>query len=272
MNKSLFEYNNYKAYLSHIVHLPGKRGERSRMAEALGCHTAYISLVLNGNAHLSLEQAEQMNRHLAHSEEESHFFILLVQLSRSGTRELKEYFSKQINQILQQRLVLKNRLEVKKTLSLEDQMVFYSSWHYGATHVLISVQQFQSKSALSQVLRLPMEKVTQILTFLEKLGLAVQEGSNWKMGSASIFLDSGSPMISKHHTNWRMQAIQSLDRFSGEDLHFSAPISLSNEDFMKIREIFVDNINRAREIVKLSKEETVACYCIDLFKIDLGSA
>lgn len=268
MQKSIFEHRNYKSYLKQWVERPGRRrGERSRMAEALRCHTAYISQVLNGHADFSLEQGALLNRHLEHSADESHFFLLLLQLARAGNAELRDYFQKQIDQVHDSRMVLKNRLEVNKALSKEDQMTFYSSWHYGAIHVLISVPQFQTKESLAHVLRLPIEKVNEMLSFLEKIGLAVQDGLRWKMGTSSVFIDSSSPMIGKHHTNWRIQAMQSLDRLDIEDLHYSAPISLSKDDFQKIREMFVDVIRRAREIVKPSKEEIAACYCLDLFKI-----
>lgn len=269
MKKSVFEYNNYKIYLNQwIQSTVRRRGERTRIAEALRCHTAYISQVLNGNADFSLEQADILNSHLGHSSEESHFFLLLVQHSRSGTNSLKEYFKNQMNRILESRLILKNRVKVDRTLSNEDQMLFYSSWHYGAVHILISIPHFQNKEALSKALNLSLHQVAEILTFLERIGLAINEGKTWKVGSTNVFLGSSSPMINRHHTNWRMKAISSLDNATSEDMHFSAPISISKEDFIKVREIFVESINRAREIVSPSKDEVAACYCIDLFRLD----
>ncbi len=268
MKKSIFEYNNYKNYLNQWIQSSlRKRGERTRMAEALRCHTAYISQVLNGNADFSLEQGDILNNHLGHSSEESHFFLLLIQYSRSGTSSLKEYFKKQMHQILESRLILKNRVKADRTLSNEDQMLFYSSWHYGAIHILISIPHFQNREAIAKALNLPIEKVAEILTFLERIGLATNEGTVWKVGSTNVFLGSNSPMINRHHTNWRMKAISSLDIADPENMHFSAPISISKEDFIKVREIFVESINRAREIVRPSKDEVAACYCIDLFKL-----
>ena len=88
MKKALFEYSDYKLYLSDKIDGMPKhgRGERSKLAEALRCHLAYVSQVLKGEAQLSLEQADIINQYFDHSPDEADFFLLLVQAARAGTR------------------------------------------------------------------------------------------------------------------------------------------------------------------------------------------
>jgi hypothetical protein len=74
-------------------------------------------------------------------------------------------------------------------------------------------------------------------------------------------------MISKHHTNWRMQAIQSLEREAESELHYSSVITVSEGDAVKIREALVKAIEQVRLIVKPSKDEALYCYNLDLFKV-----
>ncbi|MEK7395435.1 MAG: hypothetical protein AAB116_00725, partial [Candidatus Poribacteria bacterium] len=94
MGNSIFEYKDYKAYLKEILNRrsENERGIRTRLAEAIYCHNGYVSQVLNGAAHFSLEQAEAINKYLGHNKDQSSYLLLLVQHARAGTSGLKEYF------------------------------------------------------------------------------------------------------------------------------------------------------------------------------------
>ena len=187
MNRLIFEYSDYKHYVSDW--LEGKeRGAKSKIAEAIHCHGAYLSQVLNGNAHLSLEQADLMNRYLGHNTEESDYLLLLVSYARAGTQSLRQYYKKKMDQVTDARTVLQNRLEFKKTLPLENQIIYYSSWHYAAVHLLLSIPKFQSKEKVASYLKLPIEKVAEIIEFLETAGLVSQTHGKYQSGEVSVHL------------------------------------------------------------------------------------
>src|SRR5262245_14806797 len=116
MEKDVFEFSDYKDYLKAWIHNQprGGRGARSKLASALKCHTAYVSQVLNQEAHLSLEQAEEFNALAPHPPEQSEYFLLLVQLARAGTPLLKARLRKQIESMQQKRLLLRNRVVIEK--------------------------------------------------------------------------------------------------------------------------------------------------------------
>lgn len=272
MKNSIYDYEDYKAYLCDSLEARGeaKRGERSRLATFVGCHTAYVSQVLNGNAHFSLEQGEQINRYLGHPKDQALFFLFLIQLARAGTPALRRIFEEQLRVLKEKQFVLKDRLEFKRTLSREDQATFYSSWHYGAIHVLVSVPGCHTERGMSEYLGLPVERVSEILQFLVSVGLVVRKEGNYGIGTTHIHLEHDSPMIAKHHTNWRLQGIQSLDRASKSDLHYSSVITSSKADADRIRSILVKAIENVRAIVKDSKDEDGFCYAIDFFGLRDG--
>lgn len=266
MSLNLFEFKDYKAYITNRLELPDMpKGSRSRLAECIHCHSAYISQVLNGGAHFSLEQADLINPFLNHTKEESHFFLLLVQYGRAGTASLKNLFQEEIEQAKDAQFNLKNRLVFKKTLSTEDQATFYSSWQYGAIHVLVSVPGCHTERGISQYLGLPLKRVSEIVHFLVQVGLLERTSDRLKIGTSHIHLGKDSPMISRHHTNWRMQAIQSLERGNDPDLHYSSVITASKDDSLKIKEIMVKAIEQIRSIVKDSKDEESYSYAMDFF-------
>jgi len=267
---SVFEYRDYKKYVTDTLENRSEtsRGERSRLAEALQCHTAYVSQVLNGSPHFSLEQADRINQFFGHNKEQSLYFLLIVQHSRAGTASLKKVFDDQIQNIIERQYNLKNRLEFKKTLSVADQALFYSSWHYGAIHVLVSVPGCHTERGISDYLGLPIERVSEILSFLSSIGLVKKEsGGRYEIGTTHIHLGADSPNIAKHHSNWRIRGIQSLDQPLPNDLHYSSVVTVSEEDAPKIRACLVKAIEEIRKTIKGSKDEGAYCYLIDFFNL-----
>jgi hypothetical protein len=93
------------------------------------------------------------------------------------------------------------------------------------------------------------------------------EGGALLPGESRIHLTDDSPMISKHHVNWRMQAIQSMEKDASGELHYSSVVSVSREDTPRVREILLKAIEEVRKVVKDSKDETVCCYTVDLFAV-----
>lgn len=260
---------DYKAFMRDSLEVRSRelneRGVRSRLAEAVKCHTAYVSQVLNGDAQFSLEQAELIARFFQLNKDEATYLLLLVQYDRSGTTTLKAHFEFQLKELAKKQLVLKDRLEFKKSLSREDQATFYSSWQYGAIHILVSVPGCNTEKGIAKYLNLPISKVIDILNFLVSVGLVVKVEGRYSIGTSHIHLEHDSPMISKHHSNWRVKAIQSLDEVHSNDLHYSSAITCSEEDAVKIKTALIRAIDEVRAIVRPSKDEGGFVYCLDFF-------
>jgi uncharacterized protein (TIGR02147 family) len=272
MEKTIFDFEDYKKYLEFWARAQAHQGHGTRkaFAEAIGCQTAYISQVLNGANHLSLEQADRLNSFLSHSRDEANYFLLLVQLARAGTKSLEGHFHAQLKKIHEERDQLKNRIKHQQQLSGEALSTYFSSWHYSAIHVLISIPSFQTKSTIATALQLPGERVADILEFLVHHGLAAQEGDRFTTGPEHIHLGNDSAMILKHHTNWRLQALASLDRTKREELHYSSVVSLARADVEIIKKIYLDAVERAMKKVTDSKEEELYAMCVDFFQVNIS--
>ena len=267
-NKSVFKYRDYKDYLLARTGKAGTRtGFRSRLAVSAGCNTAYVSQVLNGGAHFSIEQAERLSDPLDHTEDEAHFFLLLVQLARAGTSPLKKYFESQVDKILDQRLNIQKRLGVKRDLSPADQAVYYSAWHYAAIHVALTIPQLNQAEALSKYFDIPLKKVRRVLEFFVSTGLASEKGGRYFPGEIYIHLSQDSENILRHHTNWRLQAINSIARDATEDVHYAAAVTLSRKDAFKVKDLIIENLKNMNKLISDSKEEEVYCFTTDFFHL-----
>lgn len=264
----LFREQNYKQFLTgRIQAYPAKgHGIRSELAQSLGCQTSYLSRVLNGDAHLSLEQALAAARFFELNQEETRYFLLLVQIARAGNHDLERHFQAQLDQIAQKRLSLKERLAVSEALSPEDHNTYFGNWYYSAVHALVSVPRYQELSELAKRLQITRAKTKEILDFLLSRGLIKKDKDRYLVGTRRLHLSAQSSMVSRHHTNWRMRAIHSLDTGREQDLHYSSVVTCTEKDALKIKTLMVEAIEKIRATVKDAKDEELFSYSLDLFK------
>jgi uncharacterized protein (TIGR02147 family) len=270
MSVSIYNYKDYKKYLSDMCLKENSnlKGPKARLAEFIGCQLAYLSQVLNGEANLSSEQAEACNRFFGHNKRESIYFLNIVHYVKAGTENLKKFYSDQINEILEEQKLVAKRLNLNKTLTPEIQARYYSSWDYLAVNIAVSVAGFQSQKELSEKLGLSVERLSEVLNFLEENSLVKKEGDQYSIGESGFHLAAGSPFLVKHHTNWRIQAIRSLDDMKTEDLHYSSVISCDQKDIPQIKEALLSAVEKVRKIVRESENvDSLMSYSIDMFPV-----
>lgn len=265
----IFAFDHYREYLIAALPVRGNsRGMRARLAIALGCQNGFISQVLSGMADFSLEHACKISQFLKLSEAETEFFLLLVHHARSGSVELQKYYERQLNKIRSARRKIKNRVNVKgQPNSIAEQMEYYSQWYFSAIHMCTIISSLQTHHEIAQYLNLAPETVSKTLETLARLGYVRVEGAKYIGRPERIHLPDTSLLISIHHNNWRMQAIDSLQRNREQDLHFSSVMCISKSASEKIRKILLDSIQSAEPIIKDAKEENVFALNIDLFEI-----
>lgn len=269
MKKSIFDYVDYKAYVNATIRqMPqGGRGFRARVADFLGCQRAFVSHVLQGEAHFNLEHGDGINRMLHHSWGESQYFLLMIQLARAGTASLREHLQRQMKELQTSRLQLKNRLSADLVLTQEDAHRYYSSWIYGAIRVAVTIPGLRTKEALAERLKIPISRLVDALEFLAARGFIEQRGQEYFAGSIYSHLGNDSSLVAKHHTNWRVRALSSLDLQREDDLHYSSVFSLSAADLRKIKASLVAIIEDIQAEIKPSPEETLVSFCLDWYEV-----
>lgn len=268
--KSLFQYQDYKEFLNDKLDQlnDGGRGSRARLSRAVGCQTAYTAQVLRGASQFSLEQGESINVFLGHTEDEGHYFLLLLQLAKAGTSALRNRFLKQVESLQDTKLTLKSRLAASDSLAEKEQFIYYSSWLYGAVHALASIPGFQSVESISKRLGIDLRMTNEIVEFLTKAELLVRTKTGaLELGRGQIHLSSESPMIARHHLNWRLQAMQSIERNPRQGLHYSSVVSISKSDGENIKEKFIAFLKELKTEIRQSKEEEIFNISLDFFQL-----
>jgi uncharacterized protein (TIGR02147 family) len=268
--KSIFLFKDYKKYLLDFLENQPQRGRglRGKWAEAAGCQLAYVSHVLGGPPHFSLEQAESISRFVGHSQEETEYFLLLVEKARAGTASLKQFFQHLIEAKLEYYHNLRNRMKIQASLKLEDQAIYYSRWHYAAIHMILTIPEYQTAVAISEYFSMPLVKVKEYLSFLVTRHLA-EEATSGRYSVKEQFLHIGkeSPLFPHQQVTWRHKAIESIYNKDANAIHFASCFSLSARDIAKIKDILGQTIEDTTEVIKPSKEEKLFSICLDFFEL-----
>jgi hypothetical protein len=240
----VYDFLDYRDYLGAWIenHVSGGYGLRKKIAEHLGCQSAFVSQVLHKITHFLLYQ-------------------------RAGSDETRKYFQAKIDAVHKSRLVLKNRVYAKDALSSEDKARYYSAWYYGAIRLLVTIPAFQKKDDIIAKLRLSPQTVSEALSFLVKTGLIAEKNGHYLPSELHLHLGNDSALISKHHTNWRLQAMNAITEEKNGDLHYSLAVTLSKEDIIRVKARMVDWIEELQATVRPSPSESLCGFCLDWFEI-----
>jgi len=265
---SIFQFEDYKDFFNHWVSTLPKQGhgEYRRVALALAVSTTMVSQVFRGDKELSLELACDLCEYLNLTEEETEYFLLLVEHRRAGSIKLKKRLQKQIKERREKAQKLENRLKKETEMSEEQRAVFYSSWMYSGVRILASCGGFNNAELIAQRLNLPRNQVQKILEFLLSHGLLVQKKDELHLGPTKTYIGSSNLLTVKHHQNWRLQAFNRMVQDDSKNLFYTGPMSLSHEAAELLRQEISNLLDQIFKVVPPTASETTRCLNIDWFE------
>lgn len=264
MSHLIFEQNNYKGYLKDRLAGKGSKGAFSR---AVGCQSSFLSQVLGGKPDLSLEQGALANDFFGHNEAEARHFILLLQLGRASSKRLREYFQAEINQSLGERQKISKRILSNGQVGEADRATYYSSWTYGAVHVLTSIESSDQMSFLADKSGMKTEELLRVLDFLVQAELVVFADGKYRPTKNRIHMPHSSPTVLNHHRNARLRAMEEMKLAGEKSLNFSMLMAISQADGAKIREMILGFIESTDRVVSASPEERAFQLNLDFFEV-----
>ena len=266
---NVFDFSDSTQFLRAFLRKQPKRGYGilSRWALKLRVTPTLLSQIMKGKKSLGLELAHGLASEIGMGKAETNYFLLLVQYERAGNSGLGEFFREKLDEARIAARSLENRIENVKELSAETRTEYYSSWIYSGIRNLAACEEFQDIDRLAQRLGLPRPVIAGIVDFLVRGGLIeIEPKGAWHTGVKSTYLRPDSPLVAKHHQNWRLKAISRLDQKKPEDLFYTSPMSLSKKDAIEMRKLLVDMIEEIHRKADPSPEETVRCFNLDWFE------
>lgn len=264
---SVFDYDDYKLFFQDLIRSKGSagRGEFRRISEALNVHPTMVSQILSGEKDFTLEQIVRLNKHYGFGKSESRYLIFLVEIARAGSEELKNELREMKDELQKKSLQLANRIHAGKELTDEQKAIFYSSWIYSALQIATSLERSVDFAYLCERFHLSNERTREVLEFLKQAGLVIEQDGKLKPGAKSTHLAKGSPFLIKHHANWRIKALEKSENLADQELMYSVNVSLSQEDFKKLREQMIEFIQKFLKTVHASPANDIAQFNLDFF-------
>lgn len=264
---TVFNFSDYRKYMRFWAeNRPDKRGAYARIAEKIGASSTMVSQILNGQKNLSPEMTQNLVDYFGLNEMETDYFFYLVELDRAGTLALRTRHLHKLKELREKSKELSHR--VKKDQELDDsaKAIFYSSWLYSGVRNLSAIEGSNSIDAIAAKLALPREAILRVVNFLNEQGLLEKNGDLLSPKSKLTHIPATSPLVIKHHQNWRLRGFQKMDSFNSDDFYFTGPMSLSKELADEIRHelpAFIESIGKK---LGPSKSETARCLNIDWFE------
>ena len=269
MKLELFTFKDYKTYLNALVNsaeMP--RGYTKKLAMAAGCQPSYFSTVLHAHNHLTPDHAIGLCLFWNFDSAGTDYFLLLVDFARSATPALKNRIKSKLKILQQEHEDLSKRLNrpAFATSALNSGSIYYSSWLMSALHIMTSIPKFQKVKAIAAHLQLPEKYVNDCLVQLEVMGLVTNSNSRWEFASHSVHIPRESPFVSLHHSNWRQRAILYSQMYPLEGTHYTTVTSMSEEAFIKIKNLILKFVDEFAEVSGPSACEKLVCLNLDFFE------
>lgn len=264
---SIYDFKDYRKFLiAWIDSHESPRGLYRKLAEAARCETSHISRVLGNQLELTMDQAFRITKFIALEGDEKKFFLKLVEHERSGDSEFKKEIEAELKSMLATQENLALRFKETQVMMNSQELLYYSSWHWSAIHILVSIPQFRRVEQVAKKLSLDEAVVKQTLHSLKEFGLVQENKNEWSMTNKHLHLGKDSPMNSIQHSNWRQKAVFHSQNPNNQGLHYTVVQSMSHQDYENIKKLFLKTLDEYRKIANPSNEEDLCCLTLDFFK------
>ena len=265
---SVFEAVDYLAFVNQKLRSPAggaPRGQVKALAAKLRCHPTFVSQILGGKAHFNHEQAVLFCEYIQLSDEESEFFIDLLNRDRAGSRSSRAHFQRVLDRKTAERKIFQKRAAISSTLTREQEIQYFSRWAIPIAHAAIQIPELRKSDKLAKAMSWSTSMTINALDTLEQLKLAEEKLGCWLPTKETLHIGRDSPLNSTFHVNWRLKTAAQLaehDR-AAEEIHYSSAFAISPDAAEEIREIILSSLQTIRTKMCEAKPEALYSFCLD---------
>ncbi|RZA00263.1 MAG: DUF4423 domain-containing protein [Proteobacteria bacterium] len=259
--------DNYRDVLDRYIAVNKKsRGYKSRLAEAAGCHSSYVSQVLSRAVDLTLEQAMNLASFWRFDEEETDYFLDLLLRDRAGSEKLREFYEVRLKRAREVHDLERATSARERELPADAQTIFFASWYFAAVRALALTPEYSSEERMASRLRLPLALVQEVMRQLEEMNLIARQVNRWVAEGEPFHLARSAPLHATNHGNWRQRAINNIQNRDPEALHLLHVTPLRRSDIPKIKAKLVECFEEIRQLTDGSPPEDGLALTLDFFR------
>src|SRR6185437_7411646 len=187
----MFEYTDYKAFLKEKL----PRGTQKQLAAFMGCQPAFLSQVLRGKPHLSLEHGLLAAEYFQLASSEKEYFMLALQFGRAGSSQLSAYFQSKMQALRERYRRVDSRIGDFEKLDEIARATYYSSWKFATTLVLLSIATENQLQLIRAKTGLSTHEIERTLDFMKSTGLIERRAGRWRPSKKRIHIAPEDPLI-----------------------------------------------------------------------------
>lgn len=267
---NIFDFDDYRPFLKAFsLELPRKgRGWGARLANFLQVTPVIVSQVIQGHRNFSEEQGLEICEHINLTAEESEYFMSLLRYHRAGSYKLQNYYRKKIEQQKTKAQEIKSRLDDKIEFDEVAKAKYYSEWFYGGVRLYSALDKQEGLEDMAERFGLPKQTLQSVVEFLIQHNLVVQKNDgSFAWTTASTHISRESPLVNRHHKNWRLKAFENMDLRRENDLFFTSPMVISKELFEQLHKDILEFIKKQSKKISEADCEELVLLNIDLCRI-----
>jgi uncharacterized protein (TIGR02147 family) len=264
---NIYQYKDYKKILTKfIADNKNIRGYQSKLADACQCHSSFIYQVINTHLHLTPDQGADLSLFWQLDEEASEYFLNLIYLARSASKNYQKIIQDKLNSIRKKRFDISKKIS-NQQLSLEKQVVYYAQWYMIAIQLLIGMTSFNDAQKIAERLGLNEQLVNESIKKLEDVKIIEKrKDGSWET-LYNLHLDKSSPLATIYQTHWRQYALRKLQEKNSEDMYYSCVYTADAETFEKIKEKIMTIIRESADLMDQSSEKDIFCLIFDNYRL-----
>lgn len=260
---NIFEFNDYRDFLRE--YLSKETTVRKDLLSATGISSSFLTQVLAETKQLSSDQGYEIALYVGLTERETDYFLLLIELSRAGSHKLQQRIKGKIRQLQSDAMTVAAKVNSTIHLTEEQKAIYYSNWIYSAVRNLIPTASNLSTASIAKHLNVPEVRAESAIQLLLDYGLLAKTEEGLRSQPGYTHLSSGHPLIFRHHQNWRQRAIQRMDHYNENHLHYTCPMAITKEAAHLLRMQLLESIKNLNQ--SMSGDPDVSyCLNIDLFE------
>ncbi len=265
----VFAFDNYRKFIeAKLESLPqGGRGELGKIAHHLEVNNSYLTQVLNGDKNLSQEQGFLLADYFKLGELETRYLNALINLDRATKAAYRKFLRNELELIRVEASGATGIPPLDQPLDERNQAVFYGSWVPSAVQLWTGVTGCQTLKALQEKLKLDEKHLRDVLNFLVSTGLCTTDGTHYQVGTRRTHLTESSPLLNRHHMNWRLQGFEHMKQPKPQDYFYTAPMRVDKETAIRIEKKIRSFMKEVNSMIEEAGDETVACLNIDWFNL-----
>jgi uncharacterized protein (TIGR02147 family) len=265
---SVFQFKSYKTWLENLFSNPDNRGLMSQISRQVDCQRSYLSRVLNTKLQLTPDYAYKISQALHLSSEEQEYFLLLVDWDRCQDPGFRQYLLARLQKMKSGYAEVRQKIQRPQPATTIDEIQFFSAWYWAAIHLWCSSPGTHTTESVARKFSLDQATTARVLESLTEAQFLEKSGRGYKYRSGAMHMDRKSPLAHWNHSNWRQKALQDSQSGTETSLHFTNLQTMTRADFLKIRQLMLELIEKSERIARPSAPEELVAICLDAFLLE----